>query len=372
MTAILNTALVEPGTMPAMNSIDASRAVRSQPVVFRSRAPLRLGLAGGASDVSPFCDRYGGYVLNATIDAYTYCHLVPTNGNCIRFTAVDREECFEAAAGAPLSQEGLLPLHRAVHNRIVRDFNRGEPLSLNLTTTSDAPVGSGLGSSSTLVVAIIQAYAEWLKLPLGEYDVAQLAFSIEREDAGMSGGRQDQYAATFGGFNFMEFYSGNRVIVNPLRIRDNILHELESSIVLYYSGVSRASADVIKDQVRRVTELNPEAIAATQELKQDALSMKEALLKGNIREMARVLGRSWEAKKKIANSITNNAIDQAYKAAMDAGANSGRISGAGGGGFIIFMTDPLQKYEVIRALKSCGGSIFPFHFSDHGAHAWGA
>jgi D-glycero-alpha-D-manno-heptose-7-phosphate kinase len=372
MTAILNTARVEAGTLPALNSIDAAPAARSQPVVFRSRAPLRLGLAGGASDVSPFCDRYGGYVLNATIDAYAYCHLVPTNGKRLRFTAVDREERFEAAADAPLSLEGLLPLHRAVHNRIVRDFNRGEPLSLNLTTTSDAPVGSGLGSSSTLVVAILQAYAEWLKLPLGEYDVAQLAFSIEREDAGMSGGRQDQYAATFGGFNFMEFYAGNRVIVNPLRIRDNILRELESSIVLYYSGVSRASANVIKDQVRRVTDLNPEAIAATQELKQDALSMKEALLKGNIREMARVLGRSWEAKKKIADSISNDAIEQAYKAAMDAGANSGRISGAGGGGFIIFMTDPLQKYEVIRALKVCGGSIFPFHFSDHGAHAWGA
>ncbi len=355
-----------------MNFIDPSTGLRSNSMVVRSRAPLRLGLAGGASDVSPFSDRYGGYVLNATIDAYAYCHLVPTTGNCVRFAAVDREESFEAAAGAPLSQEGPLPLHRAVHKRIIRDFNRGEPLSLNLTTTSDAPAGSGLGSSSTLVVAIIQAYAEWLKLPLGEYDVAQLAFSIEREDAGMPGGRQDQYAATFGGFNFMEFYSENRVIVNPLRIRDNTLHELESSMVLYYSGVSRVSADVIKDQARRVTELNPEAITATQELKQDALSMKEALLKGNIREMARVLGRSWEAKKKIAASISNSAIEQAYKAAMEAGANSGRISGAGGGGFIIFMTDPLQKYAVIRALKSCGGYVFPFHFSDRGAHAWGA
>jgi D-glycero-alpha-D-manno-heptose-7-phosphate kinase len=154
-------------------------------MVIRSRAPLRLGLAGGASDVSPFCDRYGGYVLNATIDAYAYCHLVPTTGNSLRFTAMDRDESFEAASNAQLELNGPLPLHRAVHNRIVRDFNRGEPLSLTLTTTSDAPAGSGLGSSSTLVVAIIQAYSEWLKLPLGEYDVAQLAFSIEREDAGM-------------------------------------------------------------------------------------------------------------------------------------------------------------------------------------------
>jgi D-glycero-alpha-D-manno-heptose-7-phosphate kinase len=160
--------------------------------------------------------------------------------------------------------------------------------------------------------------------------------------------------------------------VNPLRIRDNILRELESSIVLYYSGVSRASADVIRDQASRITGQNREAIAATQELKQDAVAMKEALLKGTIREMARVLGRSWDAKKKIATGVNNNAIDQAYQAAMNAGAYSGRISGAGGGGFIIFMTDPVQKYEVMRALKSCGGYVFPFHFSDLGAHAWRA
>jgi D-glycero-alpha-D-manno-heptose-7-phosphate kinase len=345
---------------------------RTTPIIFRSRAPLRLGLAGGASDVSPFCDRYGGYVLNATIDAYAYCHLAPTTDKCVRFAALDRKESFSVESDAPLTLDGPLPLHRAVHNRIVRDFNRSEPLSLNLTTASDAPVGSGLGASSTLVVAIIQAYAEWLKLPLGEYDVAQLAFSIEREDAGMLGGRQDQYAATFGGFNFMEFYADNRVIVNPLRIRDHILYELESSILLYYSGVSRTSADVIRDQASRITDLNQDAIAATQELKQDAVAMKEALLKGTIREMARVLGRSWEAKKRLATSISNNSIDQAYEAAMSAGAYSGRISGAGGGGFIIFMTDPAQKYEVTRALKACGGYVFPFHFSDRGAHAWRA
>ncbi len=353
-------------------SFEASTDSRPAPIIFRSRAPLRLGLAGGASDVSPFCDIYGGYVLNATIDSYAHCHLLPTTGNCVQFKALDLDQSFKEAACAHLPLEGPLRLHRAVYNRIVRDFNRSEPLSLDLTTASDAPVGSGLGASSTLAVAMIQAYAEWLKLPLGEYDVAQLAFSIERKDAGMLGGRQDQYAAAFGGFNFMEFYAENRVIVNPLRIKDNILQELEGSIVLYYSGISRASAEVIRDQTRRVTDLDPEAISATQELKQDALLMKEALLRGNIREMARVLGRSWESKKKLATNISNASIDQAYESAMQAGAHSGRISGAGGGGFIIFMTDPLQKHEVIRALKSCGGHVLPFHFSEHGAQAWRA
>lgn len=344
--------------------------MKQEPVIIRSRAPLRLGLAGGASDVSPFCDRFGGHVLNATINAYAHCHLMPREDGRVEFIALDRESRAEYSASDPLPLAEPLLLHKAVHNRIVRDFTDGRPLSLTLSTYSDAPVGSGLGASSTLVVAILQAYAEWLRLPLGEYDVARLAFDIERVDAGLLGGRQDQYAAAFGGFNFMEFYADNRVIVNPLRIRPNIAHELEGSIVLYYTGVSREGAGIIQEQQRRVESLNESAIAATMELKQDALAMKEALLKSNIREIARVLGRSWEAKKKLASSMTSPAIEQAYEAAMSAGAYSGRISGAGGGGFIIFMVDPARRYEVIKTLKASGGQIMPMQFSESGAHAW--
>ncbi len=339
-------------------------------MMIRSCAPLRLGLAGGASDVSPFCDLYGGFVLNATIDAYAYCHLEPTDDGEVSFASLDRAEHFASNSRDQFALEGQLLLHKAIYNRIVSQFNSGRPLALKLTTNSDAPVGSGLGASSTLVVAILRAYAEWLKLPLGEYDLAQLAFQIERVDANLLGGRQDQYAAAFGGFNFMEFYAENRVIVNPLRIKHSIARELESSMVLYYTGVSRESAHVIDEQKQRVEQMNASAIAATQELKNDALLMKEALLKSNIREVARVLGRSWEAKKKIASRITSPAIDAAYDAAMQAGAISGRISGAGGGGFIIFMADPLKRHDVVKALQNCGGRILPFHFSERGAEAW--
>jgi len=341
-------------------------------MMIRSRAPLRLGLAGGASDVSPFCDRYGGYVLNATIDMYAYCHLEPLNDGRVEFVTLERGERFSAAATPELPLEGGFILHKAIYNRIVRQFNGGRPLAVRLSTNSDAPVGSGLGASSTLVVAVLQGWVEWLKLPLGEYDVAQLAFQIEREDAGLLGGRQDQYAATFGGFNFMEFYADNRVIVNPLRVKESHVHELEGSIVLYYTGVTRESADVIREQRQRIEQLDESALAATQELKNDAVLMKEAILKGNIREVARVLGRSWEAKKKIASRISSPAIEQAYGAAMHAGVYAGRISGAGGGGFIIFMTDPLRRTSVIHALQACGGQVFPFHFSERGSQAWSA
>ena len=308
--------------------------------------------------------------MNATIDSYAYCHLEPTDDNRVEFVSLDREERFASATSDRFDLDKVLVLHKAIYNRIVSQYRQGRPLSLRLMTNSDAPVGSGLGASSTLVVAILCAYAEWLNLPLGEYDLAQLAFEIERVDANLLGGRQDQYAAAFGGFNFMEFYAENRVLVNPLRIKSSIVHELESSIVLYYTGVSRESAGVIHDQKKLVEQMDASAIAATLQLKNDALLMKEALLKSNIREVARVLGNSWDAKKKIAKSISSPAIEQAYDAALRAGAYSGRISGAGGGGFIIFMVDPVRKQQVIKALKPCGGNVLPFHFSEQGALAW--
>jgi D-glycero-alpha-D-manno-heptose-7-phosphate kinase len=183
-------------------------------MIIRSRAPLRLGLAGGGTDVSPYCDQHGGAVLNATIDMHAYTILEPTDDGKVVFTAADIGDRWEGPAddvelGAPLM------LHRAVYRRVMRQFNKGRPLSCRITTYCDAPPGSGLGTSSTVCVSLLKGFVEWLGLPLGEYDIAHVAFEIERIEAALNGGRQDQYAATFGGVNFMEFYDKHRQSSNP-------------------------------------------------------------------------------------------------------------------------------------------------------------
>ncbi|MCC3646350.1 GHMP kinase [Cytobacillus oceanisediminis] len=339
-------------------------------MIIRSKAPLRLGLAGGGTDVSPYSEKYGGYVLNATIDMYAYCTLELQKNGQIIFSATDLEEYYESELTDYLKLDGNLDLHKAIYNRIVKQFNNGIPFPVKLTTYSDAPAGSGLGSSSTMVVAIIKAFVEALSLPLGEYDIAHLAYEIERKDVGLSGGKQDQYAATFGGFNFMEFYKNDRVIVNPLRIKKWIINELESSMILYYTGISRESAKIIDEQTRNVIEKKEQSLIAMEELKADALAMKESLLKGNIQALAFYLGKSWDSKKKIASTISNHYLEDIYKKAINAGAYAGKVSGAGGGGFMMFIVDPTKRLQVIKSLRENGGAVMDFHFVKHGTQGW--
>jgi len=340
-------------------------------MIIRARAPLRLGLAGGGTDVSPYCDRYGGLTLNATIDKYAYTIIEPrAEGSLVRLVAADTREIWEGEGSPRLALDGGLKLHKGVYNRIVRDFNAGRPLSLVMTTHTDAPPGSGLGSSSTLVVSMIKAFVEWLGLPLGEYEIARLAYEIERVDVGLSGGRQDQYAATFGGFNFMEFHPGERVVVNPLRIKNWIISELEASLLLYFGGVSRDSAKIIDEQSDNVTRNQSTAIDAMHALKGEAIAMKESLLRGDFEQLVESVRAGWEAKKQMAKSISNPQIDEIYELAQRAGMRAGKISGAGGGGFMMMLVDPVRRMDVMRALQQMPGQIFTCHFTKYGTQGW--
>jgi len=338
-------------------------------MIFRSRAPLRLGLAGGGTDVSPYSDMYGGAVLNATISMYAYATIVPRNDKKIVFNSIDRRERLEFKQKGYIEIDGQLDLLKGVYNRIVKDFIK-KPLSFELITYVDVPPGSGLGSSSTLVVAIIGAFSEWLKLPLGEYDIAHLAYEIERKELGMTGGKQDQYAATFGGFNFMEFYDNDKVIVNPLRIKPEVINELQFNLLLYYTGTSRLSSKIIEAQVRNVSGKKEKSIEAMHKLKEQAIMMKEAILKGKLDEIGEVLDFGWQYKKQMAEGITNPVIDEIYETAKKAGATGGKISGAGGGGFMMFYCPGNTRYKVIEALQKFGGEFRRFQFTKYGLVTW--
>jgi len=336
-------------------------------MLVRARAPLRLGLAGGGTDVSPYCDIYGGYVLNATIGRYAYAVIKTLDESYVRFVATDRQEEEEKDISETLELNGSHDLHKAVYNEMIHRYNNGQPIPLELSTFCDAPAGSGLGSSSTLVVVMIRAYAELLNLPLDDYAIAQLAFKIERIDCGLGGGRQDQYSATFGGFNFMEFYADGRAVINPLRVKNWIICELEASLLLFYTGVSRESARIIADQASNV---QGGSVVAMHGIKREALVMKECILKGDFEGVVDSMRQGWESKKSSAKTVSNPFIDGIYEAAIDAGASAGKVSGAGGGGFMMFFAPPDRRMDVIRALNRFEGQVSNCHFTKHGTQAW--
>ena len=330
---------------------------------------MRLGLAGGGTDVSPFSDIYGGCILNATISLYAYCDIVPRQDGKIIFITEDRGERFESVSKRELPMDGNLDLLKAIYNRVIKDFDLPAQ-SFELHTFVDAPAGSGLGTSSTLVVAVLGAFVQWLSLPLAEYDIASLAYSIEREDLCLAGGKQDQYAATFGGFNFMEFYSDNKVIVNPLRIKDKIINELSRNIVLFYTSTSRDSAAIIERQQKNVISNNTKSIDAMQQLKKQAVLMKEALLKNDLDKIGDILNLGWEYKRQMASGISTNLFEDVYRAALEAGARGGKISGAGGGGYIYFYCPDCVRYKVIDVLNNFGGKVRRFEFTKEGLQTW--
>ena len=338
-------------------------------MIFRSKAPLRIGLAGGGTDVSPYCDLHGGAILNATVSLFANASIEPIAEQKIILEAADRNEKEEYDLTDRLPLTGTLDLLKGAYNRVRKDYAFPQ-LGFKLTSFVEAPAGSGLGTSSTLAVAVLGAFTEMLKLPLGDYDIAHYAFDIERNDLGLAGGRQDQYAATFGGVNFMEFYKDDKVIVNPLRIRPQYLHELENNLLLYFTATSRESAKIITEQVKNVNDNNEKSIDAMHRLKEQAQMMKEALLKGKLNDIGAILDYGFAQKRNMAENISNSSIEAIYDAAKNAGATGGKISGAGGGGFMIFYCPGNTRYKVCDALNKFGGEIKKYSFTKYGLTTW--
>jgi D-glycero-alpha-D-manno-heptose-7-phosphate kinase len=338
-------------------------------MIIRSKAPLRIGLAGGGTDVSPYSDIYGGAILNATIDLYAYASLEPLTNGKIEFVIDGTQKRLELDSKKELAMVKDFELFIGVYNRIIKQFNL-EAQSFRLTSFVEAPQGSGLGTSSTIVVSLLGAFKEWLNLPLGNYDIAHLAYEIERVELNMTGGKQDQYAATFGGINFIEFFGNDKVIVNPLQLKPEIIFELEFSLLLYFTATQRLSATIIDEQVKNVQEKNTKSVEAMHNLKEQANQMKDALLRGELTKIGEILHFGWQNKKNIAASISNELIDSIYSTAIDSGATGGKISGAGGGGFMFFYCPAVTKNKVALSIETLGGKVQPFKFTQQGLTTW--
>ncbi len=268
--------------------------------------------------VPPYCDERGGAVLNSTIDKYAYCTISPRKDNEITIRSLDlgRVERWKAGEGI-FAYDGNLDLIKAALNHF--DVDQG----FDMFVHCDAPPGSGLGSSSTVIVSIIGALSEWLNAPLSQYEIASLAYVLERNELKLAGGKQDQYASVFGGFNYMEFRSDDAIVM-PLRLKSDVLNELHYVLLLGNTGSTRRSSDIIQSQTMGYVRGEKEVVEALDNTKRLAKDTKDALLKGDICRMGELLNESWEHKKKFSSKISNDHIDSIYKKAMESGAIGGR------------------------------------------------
>lgn len=338
-------------------------AVKKSIRYYRARAPLRLSFCGGGTDVSPYPEEHGGCVLSATINHYAYASLRPRRDPRLTLASLDYDVVAKYEHPKRVKFDGTLDLLKAAVKAL--KVRRGA----DLWTHSDAPPGSGLGASSTLMVALLAVLREWLKLDLSPYELAELAYRVERVDLQLAGGRQDQYAASFGGFNFIEF-GADGTVVTPLRLRRDTLEELEYRLLLCYMGQTRQSAHIIEKQTESYREGRSATVAALEALKRQTGEMKRALLLGHVDGFGELLHEAWLHKKKLAEGISTPQVDKMYTVARREGALGGKMTGAGGGGYFLFLTRFDRRHRVAAALEKLGGQVVPFQFEPRGVQSW--
>src|SRR5215207_2481210 len=348
-----------------------SRAARSSSTpsapLFRAKAPLRVSFAGGGTDVAPFPEQEGGLVLSATIDRWAHGTLRPRQDKRITLESLDLGVALSYGADDEVAYDGQLDLVKAAVRRVA-DMEEARGFDLFLHTS--APPGSGLGASSALMVALIGVLKDHHHLSLTVYEIAELAYRVEREDLALKGGLQDQYAATFGGFNYIEFHPDGGVLVNPLRVNPATVWELESNLLLCFTGATRASDHIIDDQTSRYVERDEATVAGLRMQKELAGAMKDALLRGRLSDFGHLLGEAWSHKKRMSDRISNPAIDEAYEDAIKQGALGGKVTGAGGGGFMLFYCDVGTRHRVAAALERRGLQPTDFSFDHDGLITW--
>jgi D-glycero-alpha-D-manno-heptose-7-phosphate kinase len=334
----------------------------------RARAPLRISFAGGGTDVPPYPQSHGGAVLSATIDRRATAELRPRRDGDYHVASLDLRT---RAAFAPdeLAFNGHLDLVKAV----LRDLAARRPgRGLDLTLATDAPPGSGLGSSSALVVAMLAAVGAATGRAWSPAELARTAYQVERVDLKIEGGMQDQYAAAYGGLNFIEFGGDDRVEVRPLPVAPEVMEALERSLLLAWSGDSRTDGGILRRQVDGVLLGAEQSLASLGALKALAEAMRDALLAGDLATFADGLREGWEHKRRLASGIATPRLEELYEVGRAAGAAGGKVLGAGGGGFMLFAGPPRQRARMVAALEAAGAPCSPVRFDPRGARATGA
>ena len=287
----------------------------------------------------------------------------------MRVNSRDLNTVADFELGVPLTYDGNLDLIKACINRLLPSMASHEA-GIELHIETEAPPGSGLGASSALVVAVVGAFCRWRHIELDDYDLAHLAWEIEREDLGVPGGMQDQYAATFGGFNFIEFRGGRDVLVNQLRLPTRTVNELQYNLVLVFTGNTRTSARIIEAQVAGYERHLRDVVAAFDRIKALTVAAKEALLKGKLNDLGALLHEEWLEKKRTAHSVTTDHVEELYDEARKAGALGGKLSGAGGGGFMFLYCPAERKRAVTERLTVLGAQVLPIAFTHEGLVSW--
>jgi D-glycero-alpha-D-manno-heptose-7-phosphate kinase len=338
-------------------------------VIFRARAPLRISFSGGGTDLTPYVNDNGGLVLSTTIDRFAYATLTFRDDRRIRVRSLDLSTNLDFHVDDTPPFDGNLDLIKGCLNRLRPDGD-GIDRGLELYLETQAPPGSGLGASSALVVATIGALTEWRRLTLDRYEIARLAWEIERKDVGVPGGLQDHYAASFGGFNLIEFHSESSVIVNPLRIERRILNELVYNMLLVYTGATRVSAQIIESQITGLAAHERQVTEAMDCMKALTIQAKDALLRGRLETFAEILHEEWVAKKRTSESVTTPHIDEMYEEARKLGSLGGKVSGAGGGGFMFLYCPYHCKPMVSQRLMQMGAQVLPVAFEPKGMQSW--
>jgi len=324
------------------------------------RSPLRISLAGGGTDLPDYYRKHGGAVINTSIDRYFYVFLRTFSNNGLEIASADFQTFFWHEGGSPIGWEGELHLPKAIFHHF------GITKGVSLFLASEIPPGTGLGSSSSVAVGLMKAVSTACGLTWSQADIAELASFIEIEKMSAPIGKQDQYAAAFGGLNLIEFQA-HETQVTPLDLPPDYHTLLQSSLMLFYTGQSRSANKILSQQKKASTTKGGPTVEALHRVKEMVPTVEACLQRGDVESFGRLLNENWQQKKRFASGISNSKIDEFYNAAVRAGAWGGKITGAGGGGFLMLCCEESVQHRVTEVLEALGLIRVGFHFENLGA-----